>query len=219
MTMPAPGSHNVLPTDGAPPERAFTESAGSPVDVDRFLDEPISAEAVEEQVERLDFRGVERAASLTRLFDEHHVQLTRLAALLGAGADSEDLVAEAFCRIHRRWARLRDPQAALPYVRSIVCNLARQRYRHQQVVHRHGEVAPANAGSAESEVVLREDQREVVAALQCLPDRQREALVLRYWLDLREAEVAKAMGISTGAVKSHTSRGMAALAKHLGRHR
>lgn len=179
----------------------------------------VSPEAVEDQVEQLDFRNVERAATLTRLFDAHHAELTRLAALLGAGAESEDLVAEAFYRMHRKWSRLRDRECALPYLRSIVCNLARQRHRHQQVVQRHEELAPADVGSAESEVVLREDQREVVAALRTLPDRQREALVLRYWLDLREAEVAAAMGISTGAVKSHTSRGMAALARQLGRQR
>lgn len=180
---------------------------------------PVSPAAVEEEVERLDFRNVERAATLTRLFDAHHAELTRLAALLGAGAESEDLVAEAFYRMHRKWSRLRDQDCALPYLRSIVCNLARQRHRHQQVVQRHEDLPPTDVGSAEAEVVLREDQREVVAALRTLPDRQREALVLRYWLDLRESEVAAAMGITCGAVKSHTSRGMAALARQLGRQR
>jgi RNA polymerase sigma-70 factor (sigma-E family) len=177
---------------------------------------PPAPDTVDGPLQELDLRNVERAATITRLFDAHHAELTRLAALLGAGAESEDLVAEAFYRIQRKWGGLRDPDAALPYLRSIVCNLARQRYRHQQVVQRHQEMSLQDVGSAESEVVLREDQREVVVALQALPDRQREALVLRYWLDLNEAEVAKAMGISTGAVKSHTSRGMAALARQLG---
>ena len=63
--------------------------------------------------------------------------------------------------------------------------------------------------------MLREDHREVVLALRELPERQRQALVLRYWLDLKEAEVAAAMGISPGAVKAHTSRGMAALTRLL----
>ncbi|MFZ5850290.1 MAG: SigE family RNA polymerase sigma factor [Actinomycetota bacterium] len=163
----------------------------------------------------LDLRDVEREAAITRLFDRHHTQLLRLAALLGADGDAEDIVAEAFCELHRRWGRLRDPDAALPYLRSVLVNLARMRVRHLQVVRRHPESPPPDVGSAEHEAVLREDQREVVAALAALPPRQREALVLRYWLDLREAEVAAAMGISAGAVKAHTARGMATLTRLL----
>lgn len=167
----------------------------------------------------LDLRDPEREAELTRLFDAHHHQLVRLAALLGAGADAEDVVAEAFCDLHRRWNRLRDPGKAVPYLRAVVCNLVRMRQRHLAVVRRHPEPAPPDASSAEYEVVLREEHREVAQALLLLPDRQRQALVLRYWLDLGEREVADTMGISTGAVKSHTARGLAALARTLERRR
>ncbi|HYY12580.1 MAG TPA: SigE family RNA polymerase sigma factor [Kineosporiaceae bacterium] len=167
----------------------------------------------------LGLRDVDREAAVTALFDTHHHQLVRLAVLLGADGDAEDVVAEAFCELYRRWPRLRDPQAAPAYLRSVVCNLVRMRLRHLQVVRRHGQVHLEDAGSAEQEVVLREDHREVVRALQELPERQRQALVLRYWLDLREAEVAAAMGISAGAVKAHTSRGMAALTRLLGERR
>jgi RNA polymerase sigma-70 factor (sigma-E family) len=163
----------------------------------------------------LDLRHAEREAAVTRLFESHATELTRLAALLGAGADAEDVVAEAFCDLHRRWGRLRDPDAAPAYLRSAVCNLTRMRLRHLQVVRRHAPEAPPDVSSPESEVILREDQQQVVRALRSLPNRQREALVLRYWLDLREADVAQAMGISTGSVKVHTSRGMAALTKAL----
>jgi len=167
----------------------------------------------------LDLRDVEREAAMTHLFDAHHTELLRLAVLLGADGDAEDVVAEAYCELHRRWDRLRDQGAALPYLRSVVCNLARMRLRHLQVVRRHVEREggrwETDVRSAEAEVVLREDQSEVVAALHTLPARQRQALVLRYWLDLREAEVAAAMGISCGAVKAHTSRGMAALTRAL----
>jgi RNA polymerase sigma factor (sigma-70 family) len=90
------------------------------------------------------------------------------------------------------------------------------RTRHLMVTRRHVEVGPLDVGSAESEVLVRDDQRAVVQALARLPDRQREALVLRYWGNLREAEIAEAMGISAGAVKSHISRGMASLTKELG---
>jgi RNA polymerase sigma-70 factor (sigma-E family) len=161
-------------------------------------------------------RGLEREARITALFDRHHTELVRLAVLLGAAGDAEDIVAEAFCELYKRWARLRDPAAAPAYLRSVVCNLVRMRLRHLQVVRKHAENPPRDVGSAEQEVVVREDHREVVQALLALPDRQRQALVLRYWLDLKESEVAAAMGISAGAVKAHTSRGMAGLTRMLG---
>jgi len=164
----------------------------------------------------VDLRDAERETAITRLFGTHHAQLVRLAVLMGADEDAEDIVADAFCELHRRWARLRDPAAAVPYLRSTVCNLARMRIRHLTVVRRHQEDVPPDVESAESQAVLREDQREVLAALRLLPVRQREALVLRYWLDLREVDVAAAMGISPGAVKAHTFRGMAALNRRLG---
>jgi RNA polymerase sigma-70 factor (sigma-E family) len=163
----------------------------------------------------LDLSEVERETAVTALFHRHHADLVRLAVLMGADQDAEDVVAEAFCELHRRWRKLRDPAAALRYLRSVVCNLVRMRFRHLQVVRRHLEWTPADTDSAESEAVLREDQREVLEALGELPRRQREALVLRYWLDLREAEVAEAMGISAGAVKSHTARAMAAMTQAL----
>ncbi|MDX6255158.1 MAG: hypothetical protein QOJ11_1492 [Frankiales bacterium] len=164
----------------------------------------------------IDLRDVQREAALTSLFDRYHGQMLKLAVLLGAGPDAEDVAAEAFCELHRSWARLRAPDAAPAYLRAVVCNLVRMRLRHLDVVRRHHEWPVPDASSAEAEAMLREDQREVVAALRELPERQRQALVLRYWLDLREQEVADAMGISAGAVKAHVSRGMAALTRSLG---
>lgn len=160
-------------------------------------------------------RDLEREAAVAALFDRHHTELVRLAVLLGAQGDAEDIASEAFCELYLRWPRLRDPAAAPAYLRSVVCNLVRMRLRHLQVVRRHPEPGLPDAGSAEQEAVVREEHREVVEALRGLPDRQRQALVLRYWLDLSEADVAATMGISCGAVKSHTSRGMAALTKAL----
>lgn len=168
---------------------------------------------------RLGVRDREREARVTALFDRHHTELVRLAVLLGAAGDAEDIVAEAFCELYRRWGRLRDPAAAPAYLRSVVCNLVRMRLRHLQVVRRHEKTPPQDVGSAEQEAVVREEHREVVQALLALPDRQRQALVLRYWLDLKESEVAAAMGISAGAVKAHTSRGMAGLTRMLGNRR
>jgi len=161
-------------------------------------------------------RDREREDALAELFHTHHVGLVRLASLLGAEADAEDVVAEGFYELHRRWAQLRSRDAALPYLRAVIVNLVRMRTRHLMVTRRHVQVGPVDVESAETEALVRDDQRAVVRALAKLPDRQREALVLRYWGNLKEAEIAEAMGISTGAVKSHVSRGMASLTKELG---
>ncbi|RKN45508.1 sigma-70 family RNA polymerase sigma factor [Micromonospora endolithica] len=158
---------------------------------------------------------LERETELARVFDAHRTTLLRLAVLLGGESDAEDIVSEAFYELYRKWNRLRSPDAALGYLRSTICNLVRMRVRRIQVVRRHAEQSVEMAESAETEVLLRDDQRAVVLALKALPSRQREALVLRYWLDLREAEIAAAMGISAGAVKSHVARGMAALSRSM----
>ncbi len=155
-----------------------------------------------------------RDRAVEELFAQHRQPLTRLAVLLGAD-DAEDVVSEAFYDLYRRWRKLRSPDAAAAYLRSVVVNRTRMRMRHLQVVRRHlqGRTADAPAVSSEAMALLRDDQRAVVSALARLPDRQREALVLRYWMELRESEIADAMGISAGAVKTHVSRGMAALSR------
>ncbi|WP_405661921.1 MULTISPECIES: RNA polymerase sigma factor [unclassified Streptomyces] len=157
---------------------------------------------------------LEREATLARLFELHYSSMLRLAVLLGAD-DPENVVAEAYYQIYRKWRRLRDVDAAEAYLRSTVCNLTRMRIRHLQVARKHVEnppVLPDEAvASAESTALLRDDQRVLIDALQQLPARQREALVLRHWLGLKESEIAAAMGISPGSVKTHTARGIAAL--------
>jgi RNA polymerase sigma factor (sigma-70 family) len=145
------------------------------------------------------------------LFHGHFGSMTRLAAMLGAD-DPEDVAQEAFVRLHRRTRALRDPHAAVGYLRTTVVNLTRSRQRHLSVVRRHRPAAPEDVASAEALAVRRESGRELVAALGRLSARHREALVLRYWLDLSEAEMAEAMNVSRGTVKSHVSRGLDALA-------
>lgn len=158
-----------------------------------------------------------REAAISHLFDRDYTQLLRLALLLGAsGVDAEDIVAEAFCQLHRRWRSLRNPLTAGRYLRSTVCNLTRMHVRRMQVFRRYARKhVEEYVNSAEQQVLLRDDQRAVVRALRSLPVRQREALVLRYWLGLNVSEIAGTMGISSGAVKSHTSRGMARLIRLL----
>nr|WP_042178485.1 sigma-70 family RNA polymerase sigma factor [Kibdelosporangium sp. MJ126-NF4]CEL13208.1 putative RNA polymerase sigma factor [Kibdelosporangium sp. MJ126-NF4]CTQ98898.1 putative RNA polymerase sigma factor [Kibdelosporangium sp. MJ126-NF4] len=158
----------------------------------------------------VDVTDLDREAALARLFDLHYPSLLRLAVLLGAD-DAEDVVAEAFYQLYRRWSRLRTPEAAAGYLRSMVCNQVRMRLRHLLVVRKHAAGVIGTTESAEHLALLRDDQRVLVEALHQLSARQREALVLRYWLGLREHEIAGAMGISPGAVKTHIARGIARL--------
>jgi RNA polymerase sigma-70 factor (sigma-E family) len=150
--------------------------------------------------------------AVTALYVAHYRGLVRLAALLlDDVGTAEEVVQDAYVRMHGSWRRIRDPQAAVGYLRTTVVNGARSRLRHRQVVRRHPQAPPPDVPSAEQDVLDRLEQDRVVAALRRLPDRQRECLVLRYYGDLSEAQIATAMGISPGAVKSHASRGMAAL--------
>jgi RNA polymerase sigma-70 factor (sigma-E family) len=155
-------------------------------------------------------------AAVAGLFEARYPELVRLAGLLGAD-DPEDIAQEAFARLLRRYGSLRDADAALGYVRATVCNLTRNRQRHLRVVRlRTPAERLSDAESSEQAAVAREEQREVIAALGALPARRREAIVLRYWLGLSEAEIAATMGISPGTVKSSVSRGLAALGQALG---
>ena len=149
------------------------------------------------------------------LFAARYPELVRLAGLLGAD-DPEDIAQEAFARLLRRYDSLRDADAALAYVRATVCNLTRNRRRHLRVARlRTPAERLADVESSEQTALSREEQREVIAALAALPARRREAIVLRYWLGLSEAEIAAAMGIAPGTVKSAVSRGLAAIGRAL----
>jgi RNA polymerase sigma factor (sigma-70 family) len=113
--------------------------------------------------------------------------------------------------MHHSWQRLRNAESALAYLRRAVLNRSRSVLRHGVVVDKHRLNPPPDMPSAEYGMLVRLEQSAVVAALRKLPGRQREAIVLRYYAGLSEAEVAIAMGISRGAVKSHTARAMTAL--------
>jgi RNA polymerase sigma-70 factor (sigma-E family) len=152
--------------------------------------------------------------ALSRLFAAHYRTLVRTAALLlGERGAAEEIVQDAYVALHGRWRRLRDADKALAYLRASVVNGSRSALRHRRVVDRHlaGAAPPGHAPSAEAGALDLLDHAAVVAALHALPARQREAIVLRYYADLSEAQIAEAMGVSRGAVKSHTSRAMAAL--------
>ena len=158
-----------------------------------------------------------REQAVAALFQAHYPAMKRLAFLLGAD-DPEDVASEAFCQLVRNWSGLRSTDAGLPWLRSVVRNLTCRRIRRLER-ERKGvfllESDPTTAPSVEYEAALQEDQRAVVNALKELPCRQREVLVLRYWGDLSEAEIATTLDIAAGTVKSHASRGMASLERTL----
>ena len=154
-------------------------------------------------------------ADVIALYQAHAVGLIRLAiVMLGDRAAAEDVVQEAFFGLYRHWARLADPANALSYVRSAVLNRCRNVLRDRGRPRRLEPVAVAGE-SAEAAVLIGEEHQQVLAAIRTLPSRQREALVLRFYLDLSEEETARAMGISRGTVKSATSRAVAALGRLL----
>jgi RNA polymerase sigma-70 factor (sigma-E family) len=156
---------------------------------------------------------LDAAHAVAALYEDHALALIRLAyIMLGDQYAAEDVVQDAFSGLYRAWHRLPDSANLLGYLRVSVVNGCRSVYRRARRVP---VLAEPDAASAESVVLAGEEQRATVAALKRLLPRQREAIVLRYYAGLPEQEVAQAMGISRGTVKSNTSRGLATLGRIL----
>lgn len=150
--------------------------------------------------------------AVTELYHAHYRSLVRLAMLLVRDVGTaEEVVQDSFVAMHSGWRRLRDSEKALSYLRQSVVNRSRSVLRHRIVVDRNAPKPAPDMPSAEHGAIASLERSAVVTALRSLPARQREALVLRYYADLSEAQIASAMGISRGAVKSHTARAMSAL--------
>ena len=160
--------------------------------------------------------GAAAEASVTALYEAHALGLVRLAyVMLGDRAAAEDVVQEAFGGLYRRWGELSDKERALAYVRSSVLNGCRSALRRRAVGRRLTTYQPP-AASAEATALGYEERREVMQAVRRLPDRQREALVLRFYLDLTDAEIARIMGLRPSSVRSATHRALKALGLSLG---
>jgi RNA polymerase sigma-70 factor (sigma-E family) len=150
--------------------------------------------------------------AVTELYATHYRSLVRLAALLVRDiGTAEEVVQDSFVAMHGGWRRLRDSEKALSYLRQSVVNRSRSVLRHRVVVDRNAPKPPPDMPSAEHGAIALLERSAVIAALRTLPARQREALVLRFYADMSEAQIADAMQISKGAVKSHTARAMATL--------
>lgn len=157
----------------------------------------------------------DRAAAVSALYAAHALGLIRLAhIMLGNRQAAEDVVQEAFIGLYRRWSYLDDQAKALGYVRSSVLNGCRSQLRRRPTLELDSSGGPP-VTSAESAVLTAEERREVIVALRCLPARQREALALRFYLDLPDDQIAAVMSISRNTVRSAAHRGLATLRRAL----
>lgn len=177
----------------------------TPVPVDD-LSTSVVAEAVGATVDQL-----------TETYQAHYQSLLRLAALLLDDRSScEDVVQEAFIRVHAARRRVRDPEKTLAYLRQTVVNLSRSTLRRRILGLRLLPKPMPDMASAEEGAYDALERDELKRALKGLQRRQREVLVLRYFADLTEAQTADLLGISVGSVKAYGSRGLAALRLRMG---
>jgi DNA-directed RNA polymerase specialized sigma24 family protein len=143
--------------------------------------------------------------------DQYYGALVRLAAFLldGDTAAAGDVARDSLDAVQDAWSRLGDPEKARVYLRQAVVNRSRS-VRRRQAAGRHDtpQAAPGAPGAGHAGIG---NQDPRICALRALPDRQREAVVLRHYMGLSEKQAAQAMGISTGAARSHLTRGMSSL--------
>jgi RNA polymerase sigma-70 factor (sigma-E family) len=209
---PVPAANNgssengggILRPDGEP-----ADQVARPTDVTEAIAvSPLLAEAVHAPAGR----AWDASDVVTEIYTDHYNQLVRLAVMLVHDVQTaEEVVQDAFEAMHLAWRRLRDSEKALSYLRQAIVNRSRSVLRHRKVVEMHPPKPAPDEQSAEHAALTLIERSAVTSALRSLPARQREAVVLRYYGDFSEADIAKAMGISRGAVKSHTARAMAAL--------
>ena len=160
---------------------------------------------------------VDPTVAVSALFSAHHRRLIGLASLLVDDRQAaEDVVQDAFLALHRHWRRLRDPNAAVPWLNRAVVNGSRDAFRRGRRAERATlrlVPRPEALASAEHGVVSHQESTRLWTGVTALPTRQRQVLVLRYYLDQSESEIAETLGITRGSVKQHASRGLAALAR------
>ena len=136
-----------------------------------------------------------------------HALLRTAYLLTGDRGEAEDLVQTALVRVHRNWHRIERRDAPAVYTRRVLVNLNASIWRRRlRMREQPTEDLPERAGPDAADAhALRDELRRACLRL---PPRQRAVLVLRYFEDLSEADTALTLGISVGAVKSQTSRGL-----------
>ncbi|MEO3845341.1 MULTISPECIES: SigE family RNA polymerase sigma factor [unclassified Streptomyces] len=154
---------------------------------------------------------------LTETYQTHYRSLLGLAALLLDDlASCEDVVQEAFIRVHSARKRVKDPDKTLAYLRQTVVNLSRSALRRRITGLKLLSKPMPDMASAEEGAYEQLERDQLIQAMRGLQRRQREVLVLRYFADMTEAQVAESLGISLGSVKAYGSRGIAALRTAMG---
>ncbi|MFJ9790931.1 SigE family RNA polymerase sigma factor [Streptomyces globosus] len=149
---------------------------------------------------------------LTETYRAHYRSLLGLAALLlDDTASCEDVVQEAFIRVHSARNRVRDRDKTLAYLRQTVVNLSRSALRRRILGLKLLSKPMPDMASAEEGAYDQLERDDLIKAMRGLQRRQREVLVLRYFADMTEAQVAETLGVSLGSVKAYGSRGIAAL--------
>ena len=162
-------------------------------------------------------RSLGRDQAITVLFRREHARLVAYARhFVDDLSSAEDVVQDAFAGLYRHWHGLRDEREALAYLRTAVANTARSQLRRRRTSRAFRPLRTADAPSAEQLVVSADEHSRVLVGLAHLPRRQRQVLVLRYFFDLTEAQIAYELDITRGSVKQHASRGLAALSGRVG---
>lgn len=154
--------------------------------------------------------------AVTDLYQAHRRRLVGLARfLVGDAGAAEEIVQEAFVSLFRRWSALRDPSAAVAYLDRAVVLGSRAWVRRRVTARRHVPDRVRPTASAEDVGIDHRRHEALAEAVRALPRRQREVVVLRYYLDLSEEQIALTLGIGRGSVKRHAHRAMAALADRM----
>jgi RNA polymerase sigma-70 factor (sigma-E family) len=163
--------------------------------------------------------GSERDRAVEALFDRHYAPMCRLAyVILGDAALAEEIVMEALIKTFSGWGRIRDVNRADSYLRKAVVNLCRSKIRRKTIEARVNAVAyrRAELRAPEWDPERHETTRVVWEAVRELPDRQRACVVLRYYEDMPEGQIADTLGCSVGTVKSQLSKARTKLERSLG---
>jgi RNA polymerase sigma factor (sigma-70 family) len=199
----SPGAKRLFSVNDA--MAASEAQAGVPVGADERTDAVLA-------------RRGEAAVPVQDLFRDHWLELVRLAlVMVGDLATAEDVVQDAFERLHRGRHGLRKQASGLAYVRSCVLNGCRSVHRRAAAARKYSPRLAEAPGTVPPDVIgAVDDSGAVMTALQSLSRRQREVIVLRYYADLDVAEIAGTTGITPGAVRTALSRGLVALARTLG---
>ena len=155
--------------------------------------------------------------AVTALYLSHYRPLVRMAALLVQDlATAEEIVQDSFVAVHAVWRRRPDADLALSYLRRSVVDRSRVALRQHMVVDKLAPRLAPDLPTGEGQLSIEVEQSAFISALWTLPPRQREVVVLRYFADLPEAQVASATGISQAAVKAHAVQALTALRTELG---